>query len=552
MSTSSPPAELTIESMTELMRTFSVRVAELEARLEEGAREKRSWEHDRRLFELVADNVDDLIAVIDPHGRRVWNNGAYFEVLGYKPEEMVGGYSLMEVYPDDVTTVEEAFSATIRTGAGTQLEYRMRHKNGSWVTLESTARPVTDSKGKVEYLILVSRDISGKREQEEEKARGNRLEMVGVVVQGIAQEFNDIISGMRGYITAARQTIPRGHPAGESLQEAERVAQRANVVMQRLSYLTNKTEHPRENIVPAELLRAVASKTIRNSPARCEFTLSENLNAIPGDRESLWLVFESLLANAVEAMKTPGIIRVTGENTAIVPGVRDIPAGLTPGQYVRIDITDQGEGIGESNRMRIFDPYFTTKKNAVGLGLTTALSIVKRAGGNILVKSTLNVGSTFSVYLPANASKSTGGSQPAASAPVVSTRPQGRRTALVMDDEALVCEFASAALEHLGYKVTTVSDGAQAITAYTKALTENVPHDLVFLDLDVKRGVGGLEAFRNLIKLDPRINVILASGRTDEPMVQSPGEYGIKGALLKPYSIKKVREVIERVLGVTA
>lgn len=547
MASNTETAAPSMDSVMELVEKFEQRIAELEQSLEVGAQEKRSWEQDKKLFQLVADHVEDLIEVVDSQGRLIWNNRAYDRVLGYQDDEQHGGNSMLNVHPEDQIRVAGAFADTLKNGSGARIEYRMRHNSGSWVTLESQGRAVHDDAGNIEYVILVARDISSRKAIEEERAKNRRIETVNAMAQGIAQEFNDVISGMRGYISSARQVAPPGTPVLERLREAERVAQRAGEIMQRLSFMTNKgdAQAARKVLAPGPLLREIATETTRNTVARCEFLLPDSLYPIGGEEESIRRVLDGILTNAAQSMKSLGVIRVIAENITILPGRGD-NYGVEPGHYVRINIMDQGEGISEGNLPRIFDPYFTTRPNGVGLGLTTALSIVKRAKGNILVQSTLNVGTTVTILWPCE-SPSALVTEPEISKPSQPVQTI-RGTVLIMDDEPLVREFAAAAFQHLGYEVTLTNDGAQAIAAYAKARARGKPHDLVFLDLMVPNGVGGMDAYQTLLKMNPELKVIMASGHVDHPVMKYPDKHGVKAVLIKPYSIKKVQEVIEKIL----
>lgn len=540
-----PP--LDIESMLQAVRLMETRITELESNLEAGAREKSSWEKDRKLLRLVADHVEDLIAIVDCHGRRIWNNQAYSKILGYDPKELEQSYSFLEIHPDDQMTVASAFADTLQKGFSDPIEYRMQHKDGSWVNFESRSRAVHDSEKRVEYVILVARDITERSRVEEEKAQSSQIKTLSVVAQGIASEFNDIITAMREHINAARQAAPPGTPVLSRLTEAERSSLRANEVMQRLSYIIGKDSGPRRAISPAPLLQDIAAKVTRLTPARCEFLLPNDLREILGEEDALRVVFSEILTNAAQAMKTHGVIRVLGENIVISPDQNKAEAGLAPGRYVAIHIMDQGQGIPHDVRPHIFEPYFTTKPHAIGMGLTTALSIVKRHGGNIWVKSTQNVGTTVTILqpAPADAEPAITPAEPTLAATPSATVKKNKGTVLIMDDEPLVCEFASAAFDQLGYTVTVTNDGARAIEAFAKARFKGTPFDLIFLDITVPNGVGGFDAYLVLHKMNPEIKVIMVSGNSDHPVMKEPAKHGIKATLRKPYTPDSIQKAIQ-------
>lgn len=532
--------------MVATVRQLEARIAELEASLEQNAREKSSWAQNKKLLQLVADHVDDLFAVVDCHGRRIWNNQAYHQLLGYSPEELQGSYSFMEIHPDDQMKVAAAFADTMQNGTSERIEYRMQHKNGDWIMLESRSRAIYDDESRVQYIILVARDVSKRNRLEEERAKDNQLETLRVVSKGVAKEFNTIISAMHSQITAARQVAPAGTAVAGRLTEAERAALRANEVMQRLSYIIDDETAPRHEIPPAALLQEISGQVTRQGLGRCEFLMPADLRHIFGEEDAVRVLFTEVLNNAVQALKTHGVVRIMGENLVITPEQAHGEAGVKAGRYVAIHIMDQGVGISETNRSRVFDPYFTTKPNSLGMGLTTALSIAKRHGGNIRVNSTDNVGTTVSVLLPTTEfeiSPNVSASRVAHPVRESSEKPKG--TVLIMDDEPLVCEFAATAFEYLGYTPTVTHDGARAIEAYAKAKFKKTPFDFVFLDLIVPHGVSGMDAYMVLLKMNPQIRVIVVSGNVDHPLMKEPEKHGIKAAMKKPYTIEGIQKVLK-------
>lgn len=535
------------DSSVVTLHQLHARIAELEASLEQSAREKSSWAQNKRLLQLVADHVDDLFAVVDCHGRRIWNNQAYEHLLGYAPEDLQGSYSFMEIHPDDQMKVAAAFADTMQNGTSERIEYRMQHKNGDWVLLESRSRAIYDDEKRVQYIILVARDISRRNLQEQERAKDNQLETLSVVAKGVAKEFNTIISAMHSHVTAARQVAPAGTAVAGRLTEAERAALRANEIMQRLSYVIDDENAPRHEIPPGVLLQEIAGQVTRHSLGRCEFLMPADLRQIFGEENAVRVLFTEILTNAAQALKTHGVIRVLGENLVISPEQSTGEAAVKPGRYVAIHIMDQGIGIAETNRPHVFDPYFTTKPNSLGMGLTTALSIAKRHGGNIRVTSTENVGTTVSVLLPTTESEvSPILPTTRVSHPSQSSAEKAKGTVLIMDDEPLVCEFAATAFEHLGYTPTITNDGARAIEVYAKAKFKGTPYNFVFLDLIVPHGVSGMDAYMVLLKMNPDVRVIIVSGNVDHPLMKEPEKHGISAAMKKPYTIEGLQKVLKQ------
>ncbi|MDP2754978.1 MAG: response regulator, partial [Nitrospirota bacterium] len=188
----------------------------------------------------------------------------------------------------------------------------------------------------------------------------------------------------------------------------------------------------------------------------------------------------------------------------------------------------------------IFDPYFTTKNEGSGLGLATAYSIIKKHNGHISVDSLLGVGTTFSIYLPA--------SDKAVPVREEAALLTGEGKVLLMDDDRMLREMVEEMLEMLGYEVEFAENGAEAIEMYRKAKESEKPYDAVILDLTIPGGMGGKEAVKKLLELDPQLKAIVCSGYSDDPVMPNYREYGFKGMMAKPFDFKTLGKVLNDVI----
>jgi CheY-like chemotaxis protein len=220
-------------------------------------------------------------------------------------------------------------------------------------------------------------------------------------------------------------------------------------------------------------------------------------------------------------------------------------ADLPHGKYVKVIVRDEGGGIDPKHLERIFDPYFTTKQTGSGLGLATVYSIIKKHGGHIGVVSKVGQGAEFTFYLPASEVQQQLEKTASAVEDLRSIRPT---RILVMDDEDMVCALVKRMLEPSGFSVATASGGQEAIELYQQALTAGVRFDAVIMDLTIPGGVGGKEAIRRLLSMDPAARAIVSSGYADDPVMANYAAYGFKGCTAKPYTARELRDILRQVL----
>jgi len=237
-----------------------------------------------------------------------------------------------------------------------------------------------------------------------------------------------------------------------------------------------------------------------------------------------------------------GIIEVRAENVVLSGDHK-----ASSGAYVRVSITDYGTGISADIMPRIFDPYFTTKQDASGLGLATAYAIVSKHGGRVSVESKYGSGTTFIVDLPAAQPSPAAEPAPVPRVEARSQRPIGKL--LVMDDEEALRTLLVQFLVRFGHEVQSARDGAEAIDLYQAAQASGRGFDLVLLDLTVVSGMGGEETARSLKELDPSAKLIASSGYSDSPVMSSFRDYGFVDVLPKPWVASELDEVVRRVLG---
>ncbi|HOU85730.1 MAG TPA: ATP-binding protein, partial [Spirochaetota bacterium] len=211
---------------------------------------------------------------------------------------------------------------------------------------------------------------------------------------------------------------------------------------------------------------------------------------------------------------------------------------LSPGSYVRISISDSGCGIPENIVHRIFDPYFTTKEKGSGLGLSTSIAIVKKHGGNIIVKSVINKGTVFNIFLPVSK-----GAVDVSETVHDKSLPSGM-SFLVLEDDPDIQKLIINFLHNLGQKCDIVSEGSLALELYLKSKNSGKYYDAVILDLTIPGGMGGKDVMDKILEINPDAAGIVSSGYCDDPVISEYRKFGFKAILRKPYLISDLKNAI--------
>ena len=380
-------------------------------------------------------------------------------------------------------------------------------------------------------------DLSSSNELlQQEQLRASKLESIGTLAGGIAHDFNNLLTGIMGNIGLAKTLLPDGSPIFDVLDEAEKAANRSRNLTQQLLTFARGGKPIKKVVNITGNIKDSATFALRGSKAKLELSLPEDLWLVEADEGQISQVIHNLVINADEAMPKGGTITINALNHH---QKRWDTLLVAAGNYVRIDVRDNGIGIAPEHLQKIFEPYYTTKHQGSGLGLTTAYSIIKNHGGYLLAESILNQGSVFHVYLPAS-KKTAKGEQIMA----VKRSTQAGGKVLVMDDDEIIRKMLVSMLKLAGYEVDSAADGAEAVEIYRQAMSNNNPFSAVIMDLTVPGGMGGKEAVIKLLEIDPGASVIVSSGYATDPIMSDYKKYGFSAVIAKPYSINQLQETL--------
>ena len=322
-------------------------------------------------FQLISENVVDMIAVVDSNGKRVYNSPSYQRILGYALDELGATSSFDQVHPDDRQIVVDAAAEARRTGVGRRVEYRMRHKDGSWVYLESTASPVMNAKGEVENLVIVNRDISERRRLEEQLRQSQKMDAIGRLSGGVAHDFNNLLGVIIGYAEILQERILESDSMRAPVDQIIKAGNRASsLTKQLLAFSRQQVLEPK-----ILLLNAVVSDTEKmlrrliGEDIELLTSLDPALGKIRADQGQIEQVIMNLAVNARDAMPEGGRLVIETSNFEIDDKfTRRYAYPVLPGSYVLLTVSDNGIGMDTATQQRIFEPFFTTKEKGKGTG----------------------------------------------------------------------------------------------------------------------------------------------------------------------------------------
>ena len=411
-------------------------------------------------------------------------------------------------------------------------------------TFEISATPLINEDGSVSKLEVI-KEITDRKKIEQERLKLRKLESLGVLAGGIAHDFNNTLTGLFGNLELAKLKIHRDHPAYTFIKTSgQALEQTINLTKQLLTF--SKGGDP---ILESVNLKSVIQNTVdfnlTGSNAKAHFNLPDNLWDTKADKGQISQVIANLTINAKQAMPNGGSINIEAEN---IKDIKEVSVWHLSGDFVKFSIRDEGTGISAKHLERIFDPYFTTKQTGSGLGLATTHSIVTKHNGYISVDSTPDVGTTFTIFLPAEKSfhKSTTATRP--DIPEKSTSTLGH--ILVMDDEKMIRDISAAMLKQFGYTVDSAVDGKMAVEKYISAYKSGNSFDIVIMDLTIPGGMGGKEAVDKLLAINSEAKVVVSSGYSTDPIMAHYNAYGFKGRLVKPFQMEDLKNELSRVMEI--
>ncbi len=533
-------------------RAFEISSAEitdinkrLRSEIEERKKIEKSIAAEKERLSVTLRSIGDGVITVDRQQRITLINNVAETLTGWSQQDAVGKNF------DEVFAILDPKTRQRRDGLlgsvlthGVLLEITL----GILVSRDGKERLITDSIAAIRDFestiigaVLVFRDITEKRKMEDEVFKKRKLESLGTLAGGIAHDFNNILTAIVGNLTLLKMATQSKEDIAPLLKDIEAQSIRAQGLTQQLLTFSRGGTPVKKLSSLKDLIRESASFVLHGSNVSLRFLLPDDLWSVEVDKGQINQVIQNIVLNAKQSMLQGGEITIEAKNL-IIDQKGSLPLGK--GQYIRISISDTGDGIPEEYLSRIFDPYFTTKTTGNGLGLATVFSILQRHDGYITVDSEIGAGTTFHFYIPAAGFSST--QEANSHDPAFSI---GSGKILLMDDEESLRKVLERILRNIGYQVECASTGEESIAKYQLAMKEQSPFDAVILDLTIRGGMGGKDTLEQLRQMDPDVKAIAFSGYSNDPIMANYQEYGFKGMLVKPFKYDELCALIKNVIG---
>lgn len=484
--------------------------------------------------------ANDGMAILDRNLTYTYVNDAHAKIHGYaQAQELIGKPWRISYTPQEFNRLnKDVLPIVMEKGVWRGETIGKRRDNSTYFEEMSLTLIETG-----EYVCVV-RDITQRKESEEALRQAQKLESLGVLAGGIAHDFNNLLTGMLGHASIVQATLPADSDASEQLERLMQSAETAADLTRQLLAYAGKGQFAIRPLNLNRLIRENAGLIETAIPRRTELTmnLQEDLPLLEADRGQLQQVVMNLVINAAESLGEQGgevsigtslqALQETSE-TEFIGGDR-----LTPGNYVVLEVHDNGKGMTKATIDRIFDPFFTTKTSGHGLGLSATLGIIRTHNGGVQVESIPNQGSTFRIFFPAS-TKQEGSHIPSNFIP-----PQINGRVLIIDDEAPVRRVAEDMLHVLSMETVAATSGQEGLDLYKK---HGANIDLIILDMKMP-GMDGEETFRRLKKINPKVKIILATGYSESEDLSIFVEQNTVEFLRKPFALSALAEKIQAVL----
>ncbi|MEJ2182310.1 MAG: PAS domain S-box protein [Nitrospirota bacterium] len=477
--------------------------ARLETEITEHTKAQQALRESEQRYRSLFENATDLIQIVAPDGRLMYVNRAWRETLGYTDADIKGLGIGDLVVAEHREECAKLFECVRDTGAAEHVETALLGKDGRTVLLEGSCT-CHYKDGEAVFIQSIFRDVTERKKLEDQLRHAQKMEALGTLTGGVAHEFNNIMTAVLGFSEFLQEELGADSPLRVYADYIQSSALRAARLTEGLLAYSRRQLTHKEPVDVNELILLVRGFLSRIVPENVHVRTEASAQdlVVTADRGQIEQVLINLCTNALDAMPRGGTLGIRADRVAIEKETFKHPSRIQPGEYIRLAVSDTGQGMSKDTLVKIFEPFFTTREvgKGTGLGLSMVYGIVKKHGGYVTVESKPEAGSTFEVYLPL------GGRATRTDSPALPA--EGKETVLVAEDDRSVRHLISQVLERYGYRPLTAADGQEALRTF-KEHERDV--DLLILDIAMPKKRGD-QAFEEIRRMRPDIKVIFITG----------------------------------------
>jgi phosphate/phosphite/phosphonate ABC transporter binding protein len=540
-------------------------VAERQRVNDELANSNQSLQHIKQQLENIIDFLPDATFIVDNDSRIVFWNKAIEKMSGIKKDAIIGHgdyiYSipfygekrktLLDLLENEDGELGDKYQNINRKGNGLYAEsFAPALNGGKGAYVWATAVSLYDVHGCRVGAIESIRDITEQKEAEREKEKirnhlvqSQKMEAIGILAGGIAHDFNNILGAILGYTEIAKGALAGESFAARNLDKVLDASQRAASLVKQILAFSRQVDIKRIPIKPTRIAQEAIELLRPSLPSTIEIRMQKGVvtQSVLADPTQLHQILMNLCTNAAHAMEqSGGVLEIILEDCELTAhDLQECPE-VKPGSFVMLSVSDTGSGIAPDIWGRVFEPYFTTKGmgKGTGMGLSIVHGIVASYGGFVASENNMGKGTIFRVYFPAFENDVVPEARPA------EVVPRGNERILFVDDEEMLVDLGKANLEILGYAVTAATSSLEAWGAF-----KNRPDqfDAVITDQTMP-GMTGMELARQMLRIRPRLPIILCTGYSALVDEEQAKAEGVKGFAMKPLSVKMIATLLRKVL----
>lgn len=494
---------------------------------------KLSVEKDK--LNRILNSIQELVIVTDREGVIIYMNNAAKNVIS---EDFINSkLEYVEIYTiNDNSKQKFDIHKVIEKGYNEDTLKDLYIKKGdSKIDIECSIQPIYNYDSNISVAVIVIRDITEEKRINDQLIKSDKIEAIGRLASGIAHDFNNYLGAIQNYVNVLK--IKDDKEISNIAEQMETIIEKSkNLSKQLLTFAKGGSPVIKQTCI-TNIIKSVSEFSLKGSNISLELTLSDDCVCCMIDEGLFSQVISNIVINAREAMNDIGHLKIDISTFELS---KENQYGVEGGNYAKISIKDSGPGIPENIRDKVFEPFYTTKSNGTGLGLATSFSIIKQHNGYInfvnhpdgcefiiLLKNLNKDQCHQNSYIKESVSKITASDI----------------KILYMDDEDFLRDSFELLMSALNCKTETFANGEEVLEAVQK---DN--YDIIVLDLTIRNGMNGSQTIKRLKEMRIESYFVVSSGYSDDPVLQNLKDYGFDDHLLKPYSLKEAREMLDRFL----